>query len=175
MITQIDHEANRGPWLNLRNKGIIIREVRLLENGNLDYDDFKNKINERTRLVAVSLASNIFGTVNDIELIRKWTYEVNAWLLIDAVHYAPHLPLDVKAMGCDFLLCSAYKFYGPHIGILYAKEGLLDSLQTDNLCTAPQKAPYKIETGTTNHAALAGVEAALDFIASLGKCKVYIN
>ncbi|MEO1262134.1 MAG: cysteine desulfurase-like protein [Bacteroidota bacterium] len=172
-ITQIDHEANRGPWLNLQNFGIVVREVRLLENGTLDYEDFKNKINERTRLVAMNFASNIVGTVSDVALIRKWTYEVNAWLLLDAVHYAPHLPLDVTAIGCDFLLCSAYKFYGPHVGILYAKEGLLDSLTVDNLRTAPQNAPYKIETGTTNHAAIAGVGAALDFIASFGKGRNY--
>jgi selenocysteine lyase/cysteine desulfurase len=118
-------------------------------------------------------ASNIFGTVNDVAQVREWTYKVGAWLLLDAVHYAPHLPLDVQAIGCDFLLCSAYKFYGPHVGILYSKPGLLDRLPTDCLRTAPQQAPYKIETGTPNFAAMAGVAAAVDFIASLGKGKEY--
>ena len=118
-------------------------------------------------------ASNIFGTVNEVAKVRKWTYEVGAWLLLDAVHYAPHFPIDVQAIGCDFLLCSAYKFYGPHIGILYCKEGLLDRLSTDRLRTAPQAAPYSIETGTQNHAALAGAGAAIDFIAGLGKGDSY--
>ena len=173
LITQLDHEANRAPWLALRSKGMVVREVRLLPNGTLDYEDFQNKITERTRLVAMGYASNIFGTVNDVALVREWTYKVGAWLLLDAVHYAPHLPLDVQSIGCDFLLCSAYKFYGPHVGILYAKEGLLDRLPTDRLRTAPQQAPFKIETGTPNFAAMSGVAAAVDFIASFGKGKEY--
>lgn len=168
LITQLDHEANRSPWLALRSMGIIVREVALLQEGILDYADFRQKINERTRLVAMGYASNILGTVNDVKLIRQLTYKVGAWLLIDAVHYAPHLPIDVTDIGCDFLLCSAYKFYGPHVGILYAKEGLLDSLPVDRLRTAPQSAPCSIETGTPNFAAYAGVGAAVDFIASLG-------
>ena len=97
------------------------------------------------------------------------TYKVGAQLLIDAVHYAPHFSIDVQSIGCDFLLCSAYKFYGPHVGILYSKPGVLDSLPTDRLRTQEQQAPYRIETGTLNHAALAGVGAAVDFIASLGQ------
>ncbi|MEZ5041258.1 MAG: cysteine desulfurase-like protein [Saprospiraceae bacterium] len=169
LITQLDHESNRGPWIGLRSKGIIVREVALLPDGQLDYADFEGKINERTRLVAMGYASNIFGTVNQVEKVRKWTHKVGAWLLIDAVHYAPHLPIDVQAIGCDFLLCSAYKFYGPHVGILYTRPGLLDRLQPDRLRTAAQEAPYSIETGTLNHAALAGVKAAVDFIASFGE------
>jgi len=173
LITQLDHEANRAPWLSLRESGIVVREVRLLADGTLDYEDIQSKINERTRLVAMGYASNIFGTVNEVAKIRKWTYEVGAWLLLDAVHYAPHFPIDVQAVGCDFLLCSAYKFYGPHIGILYCKDGLLDRLPTDRLRTAPQAAPYSIETGTQNHAALAGTGAAVDFIAVLGRGSSY--
>lgn len=173
LITQIDHESNRQPWLALRDKGVIVREVKLKSNGQLDYGDFQNKINERTRLVAMGYAANIFGTVNDVHLVRKMTYEVGAWLLVDAVHFAPHLTLDVSDLGCDFLLCSAYKFYGPHVGILYCKEGLLDSLPTDRLRTAYQKAPYSIETGTPNHAALAGVSAAIDFIGNFGSGDSY--
>ncbi|MBX2874434.1 MAG: cysteine desulfurase-like protein [Saprospiraceae bacterium] len=168
VITQLDHESNRGPWLELRDKGIVVREVRLLPTGELDYEDFASKINERTRLVAMGYAANIFGTINKVKHIRKLTYEVGAWLLVDAVHYAPHLAIDVQAIGCDFLLCSAYKFYGPHVGILYTRPGLLDRLRPDRLRTAAQAAPYSIETGTLNHAALAGVRAAVDFIASLG-------
>ena len=173
LITQLDHESNRQPWLALRDKGVIVREVKLKSDGRLDYDDFRNKINERTRLVAMGYAVNIFGTVNDVHLVRKMTYEVGAWLLVDAVHFAPHLTLDVSEIGCDFLLCSAYKFYGPHVGILYCKNGLLDRLPVDRLRTAYQKAPYSIETGTPNHAALAGVSAAIDFISEFGKGEFY--
>jgi cysteine desulfurase family protein (TIGR01976 family) len=165
LITQLDHEANRGSWLSLRSTGIIVREIRVLPNGTLDYTDFESKLNDRTRLVAMGYASNIFGTVNNIPLARKLTHEAGAWLLLDAVHFAPHLPISVENIGCDFLLCSAYKFYGPHVGILYARHGLLDRLPTDCLRTQEQHAPYRIETGTLNHAAIAGVGAAIDFIA----------
>lgn len=169
LITQLDHEGNRGPWLMLRESGIVVREVNLMVDGTLDYTDMENKINERTRLVAMGLASNALGTVNNVRLARELTYRVGAWLLLDAVHYAPHFPIDVQALGCDFLLCSAYKFYGPHVGLLYARPGLLDRLNTDRLRTALQHAPEKIETGTLNHAAIAGVSPAIRFIAALGK------
>ncbi len=169
VITQLDHEANRQPWLSLREAGIVVREVKITSDFTLDYGDLEEKINEDTRLVAVGYSSNAFGTVNNIARIRELTYQVGAWLLVDAVHYAPHFPLDVKASGIDFLLCSAYKFYGPHVGILYAKEGLLDRLPTDRLRTQAQTAPYCIETGTLNHAALAGVKGAVDFISTFGK------
>ena len=171
LITQLDHEANRGPWFSLQDQGIIVREVRLKKDGTLDYKDFEKKITDNTKLVAMGWASNITGTVNDVKKIRDLTYQVGAYLLIDAVHYAAHFSIDVKSMGCDFLLCSAYKFYGPHVGLLYAKEGILDSLPTDRLRTAAQHAPYAIETGTLNHAALAGVSAAIHFIKSYGKGK----
>ncbi len=168
LITQLDHEANRGPWLTLRDAGVIVREVKLLGTGVLDYEDFASKINDRTRLVCMGMSSNCIGTVNDFKLVRQITYQHNAWLLLDAVHYAPHFFIDVKSIGCDFLVCSAYKFYGPHLGILYSKPGLLDGLPIDRLRTADQAAPFSIETGTLNHAAIAGVKAAVDFIASLG-------
>ena len=171
LISQLDHESNRGPWLALQEKGIIVREIRLLATGVLDYEDLENKMNDRTRLVAMGFASNIFGTVNDLARVRKITHQYNAWLLVDAVHAAPHFPIDVQALDCDFLLCSAYKFYGPHVGFLYCKSGLLDRLNPDRLRTAYQMAPYSIETGTFNHAALAGVVAAIDFIAKMGEGK----
>lgn len=169
LITQLDHEGNRGPWLALRDYGIIVREVRLLQDGTLDYNDFSEKINERTRLVAMGMASNALGTVNDVKLVRQLTYRYNAWLMLDAVAYAPHFSIDVQDLGCDFLICSVYKFYGPHVGILYSRPGLLNRLRTDRLLTNDQMAPYCIETGTLNHAALAGVSAAVQFIAGLGK------
>ena len=168
VITELDHEGNRGPWLGLRDQGIVVREVAVLKNATLDYDDFDKKVNERTKLVAVGLASNAFGTVNDIARMRGIANRYGALLLADAVHYAPHFPIDVIALDVDYLLCSAYKFYGPHVGILYAKKGLLDRLETDRLRTQNQRAPYRIETGTLNHAAIAGVGAAIEYIATLG-------
>lgn len=168
LITQLDHEANRGPWLTLREHGIIVKEVNLLPDGVLDYDDFAAKINHRTRLVCMGMSSNCIGTVNNVQLVRRLTYKYNAWLLLDAVHFAPHFFVDVQSIGCDFLVCSAYKFYGPHVGILYSKPGNLNMLPVDRLRTAEQSAPYCFETGTLNHAAIAGVTAAVDFIESLG-------
>ena len=169
LITQLDHEANRGPWLQQRRHGIVVREVLMDEDGSLDYADFEKKISEKTRVIAIGLASNLFGTVNEIDRIRQLAYKVGAILVVDAVHFVPHLLTDVREMGCDFLLCSAYKFYGPHVGILYSAPGALDRLDTDRLRTQSQHAPYRIERGTLNHAALAGVSAAVDFIASLGQ------
>ncbi len=167
LISQLDHEANRGPWLALKSFGVQVREIPLLPSGVLDYDAYTALLTDRVKLVCVGYASNIFGTVNDVVAIREQAHAVGARVVVDAVHYAPHLPLDVSALGCDFLLCSAYKFYGPHVGILYARKGLLDQLHTDRLRTQEQVAPYKIETGTLNHAAIAGVEAAIDFVADL--------
>ncbi len=168
VITALDHEANRGPWLELRNQGTIVHEVSILKDATLDYDDFGRKINKRTKLVAMGLASNAFGTVNDLSRIRDITARYGTLLLADAVHYAPHFAVDVKKLDVDFLLCSAYKFYGPHVGILYARKGLLDRLETDRLRTQDHRAPHRIETGTLNHAAIAGVRAAVDYIAQLG-------
>jgi cysteine desulfurase family protein (TIGR01976 family) len=168
LITQLDHEGNRGPWLMLREFGVEVREVALLPGGTLDYTDMEAKINERTRVIAMGLASNALGTVNDVARARSLAYKVGAWLVLDAVHYAPHFSIDVQRLGCDFLLCSAYKFYGPHVGLLYSRPGNLDRLNTDRLRTTNQSAPDKIETGTLNHAAIAGVSAAIDFLASLG-------
>jgi cysteine desulfurase family protein (TIGR01976 family) len=169
VVTQLDHEANRGPWHHLRERGIVIREVALRSDGRLDADDFARQVTARTRLVALGLASNALGTVNDAALARRLSREVGALLLLDAVHYAAHLPVDVVALDTDFLLCSAYKFYGPHVGILYARPGLLDRLRTDRLITQDDAAPFRIETGTLNHAALVGVKAAVEYIASWGE------
>jgi cysteine desulfurase family protein (TIGR01976 family) len=168
LITQLDHEANRGPWLGLREMGIQVTEIGIREDATLDYDDFARKVTTRTRLVAMGLASNAFGTVNDVSFARSVTNQAGALLLVDAVHYAPHFPVDAVAMDVDFLLCSAYKFYGPHVGILYAREGMLDRIEPDRLRTQDQKAPHRIETGTQNHAAIAGVAAAIEYIASFG-------
>jgi cysteine desulfurase family protein (TIGR01976 family) len=169
VITQLDHEANRGPWLHLRERGIVVREVALRPDGRLDPEDFARQVTARTRLVALGLASNALGTVNDAALARRLSREAGAWLLLDAVHYAAHLPVDVVALDADFLLCSAYKFYGPHVGILYTRPGLLERLRTDKLRVQEDEAPFRIETGTLNHAALVGVKAAVEYIASWGE------
>ena len=173
IITELDHEANRGPWKTLESYGIKLVEVALLQDGTLDYNDFKNKINKRTALVAMGMSSNALGTINDFTFIKKITTKYNSLLLLDAVHYAPHFSIDVKSLDCDFLICSAYKFYGPHVGLLYSRPGLLDTLDPDRLIVQEQYAPYKIETGTLNHAACSGVSAAIDFISSIGEGNSY--
>ncbi|HEY4597494.1 MAG TPA: cysteine desulfurase-like protein [Thermoanaerobaculia bacterium] len=169
VITQLDHEANRGPWLNLQEKGIVIREAVLRRDGRLDPEDLARQVTARTRLVALGIASNALGTVTDATLARRLSREVGAWLLLDAVHYAAHLPLDVIALDADFLVCSAYKFYGPHVGILYTRPGLLDRLPTDRLRVQDAEGPARVEMGTLNHAALIGVKAAVEYIASWGE------
>lgn len=167
LITRLDHEANRGPWQTLAAHGVTVKEVEITAGGTLDMEDFRAKLTPRTRLVATTLASNALGTVPDIAEIRALTRAVGAWLVCDAVHYAAHFPVDVKAIDCELLLCSAYKFHGPHIGVLYAKPGLLDELETDRLRAQYSTAPHRIETGTPNHPALMGVRAAVDYLASL--------
>jgi cysteine desulfurase family protein (TIGR01976 family) len=169
VITELDHEANRGPWLHLVERGIVVKEVKLLPTGRLDYADMAAKVTPKTRLVAIGFSSNALGTINDIAEARRLSKAVGARLLVDAVHYAPHFPLDVAALDVDFLLCSAYKFYAPHIGILYCRPGLLDSLTPDRLRTQDNIAPFKIETGTMNHAAIVGVKAGIEYIASWGE------
>jgi cysteine desulfurase family protein (TIGR01976 family) len=168
LITQLDHEANRGPWLRLQERGMIIQEVRLAPSGQLDLDDMAAKITPRTKVFAVGASSNALGTVNDIALARRLTQTVGALLVVDAVHYAPHFPLDVKTLGMDFLLCSGYKFYGPHVGVLYSRPGALDRLPTDRLSVQDPAAPYRIETGTLNHAGIDGLRAAVEYLASWG-------
>jgi cysteine desulfurase family protein (TIGR01976 family) len=168
LITQLDHEANRGPWLRLKERGVVIQEVRLNEAGELDAADMTAKVTHRTKVFAIGASSNALGTVNDLALARRLTHAVGALLVIDAVHYAPHFPIDVRALDTDFLLCSGYKFYGPHVGVLYAKPGALDRLPTERLSVQDPAAPYRIETGTLNHAAIDGLRAAVDYLAGWG-------
>ncbi len=123
VVTELDHEANRGPWLALAAQGVVVREVPLRRDGTLDPGALEAAVTARTRLMALGMSSNALGTVNDVALARRLTRDAGAWLLLDAVHYAPHFPLDVQALDADFLLCSAYKFYGPHVGLLYCRPG----------------------------------------------------
>jgi cysteine desulfurase family protein (TIGR01976 family) len=168
LVTQLDHEGNRGPWLQLKERGIVVQEVRLQESGELDSADMAAKITPRTKLMAIGASANSLGTVNDLALARRLTRQVGALLVVDAVHYAPHFPVDVQALGADFLLCSGYKFYGPHVGVLYSRPGALDRLPTDRLSVQDPAAPYRIETGTLNHAAIHGLHAAVEYIAGWG-------
>ena len=169
IITELDHEANRGPWKVLEEVGVKLIEVELLETGVLDYVDFKNKINDKTVMVCMGMSSNALGTLNDFIKVGKYLENKNCLFLLDAVHYAPHFSINVQELGCDFMLCSAYKFYGPHVSFLYSRPGLLESLNTDRLIVQDQAAPYNIETGTLNHAACSGVASAIDFISSIGE------
>jgi cysteine desulfurase family protein (TIGR01976 family) len=169
VITQLDHEANRGPWQLLEERGAVIREVPLVPSGELDYEAMRQLIGERTRLLALGCSSNAIGTVNHLKLARELTQAAGALLILDAVHFAPHFPLDVQQIDPDFLLCSAYKFYGPHVGILYSRRGALDSLTTEKLIVQDDAAPYRIETGTLNHPAIEGVGAAVEFLARFGR------
>lgn len=169
VITALDHEANRGPWIGLERLGLRVHEAAMRDDGSLDYLDLEKKITDKTKLVAVGLASNSIGTVNDIEKVIALAKAHDAIVVGDAVHYAAHYSLDVSKLNIDFLLCSAYKFYGPHIGILYSRPGLLDTIETDRLSPQKQTAPYRIETGTLNYPALAGVAAAIEFIGELGE------
>lgn len=166
LITELDHEANRGPWLNLQKQGVIVKQIPLRQDGTLDMGGFQKRISKNTKLVAAGYSSNAIGTINDVWRIRDISKKVGAYLLIDAVHFAPHFSIDVQALDCDFLLCSAYKFYGPHVGVLYTKPGLLAQLPVEKIDSQDNDAPYRIESGTQNHEGLNGVIAAIDFIAS---------
>jgi cysteine desulfurase family protein (TIGR01976 family) len=169
VVTELDHHANVAPWQALaRERDVALRVVRMeTETGALDWEDFESKMSERTRLVAVGAASNALGTINDTSRALRLAREAGAYLFVDAVHYAPHQLTDVRALECDFLVCSAYKFYGPHVGALFCRRELLDSLPWPKLQPAPDYAPEVAETGTQNHEGIAGAAAAVEFLASL--------
>lgn len=169
IITELDHHANVAPWQALeQEKGVVLRTVRMTpQTGELDWQDFTKLLNTRTRLVAIGAASNALGTITDVRRAAELAHEVGAFIFVDAVHYAPHQLIDVRSLDCDFLACSAYKFYGPHVGILYCKRELLESLDFPKLLPAPDTAPERAETGTQNHEGIVGAAAAVDFLASL--------
>ena len=171
VITELDHHGNVAPWRALeREKGIVIRSVRLdPDSGSLDLRDLANKLTPRTKLLAIGIASNLLGTITDPVVVTQMGHSAGAEVFIDAVHFAPHNLVDVKASGCEFLACSAYKFYGPHIGILYGKKARIEALDFPRLEPAPQESPERVETGTQNHEGIVGAAAAVDFIASLSR------
>ena len=169
LVTELDHHANIAPWQTLEKEcGVKVRMVKMIpETGELDWDDFSRQLTGRTKLVAIGAASNALGTINDVRRAEEMAHSLGAKIFVDAVHYAPHELIDVRDWNCDFLACSAYKFYGPHIGILYGRHDLLDSLDFPKLVPAPDPAPERAETGTQNHEGIAGAAAAVDFLGSL--------
>jgi cysteine desulfurase family protein (TIGR01976 family) len=169
VVTELDHHANVAPWRALeKERGLKVRTAKMIpETGQLDWESFSRQLNGRTKLVAIGAASNALGTINDVHRATEAAHSLGAQSFVDAVHYAPHELIDVREWDCDFLSCSAYKFYGPHIGILYGKNDLLGSLDFPKLISAPDTAPERAETGTQNHEGIAGAAAAVDFLASL--------
>ena len=182
LITDLDHEANRAPWLALEEKGVTVRAVRVdSQTCTLDLADLRSKLSAKTRVVAVSGASNAVGTVTDVKLVAALAREAalaagsalaapgaDVIVVVDAVHLAPHRPIDVQDLGCDFLLCSAYKFFGPHVGVLYGRREAFGRLETYKVPPQSDAVPYRIETGTLMHEGIAGVTAAVEFMARLG-------
>ena len=170
VVTVLDHDANVAPWLALQERGVVIRTVDVHpENITLDMEDVRSKINERTKLVAMGYASNAAGTINDVATIIGWAHEVDALTWIDAVQLAPHGPIDVQQLDADFLVCSSYKFFGPHLGILYGKAEHLDNFPAYKVRPASNLAPDRWETGTQNHEGLAGLVGVIDYLAMVGR------
>ena len=169
VVTELDHHANIAPWRTLEKEcGLKVRTAKMIpQTGELDWDDLSRQLTRHTKLVAIGAASNALGTINDVKRVGEMAHSLGAKIFVDAVHYAPHGLIDVRDWNCDFLACSSYKFYGPHIGILYGQRDLLDSLDFPKLIPAPDSAPERAETGTQNHEGIAGAAAAVDFLASL--------
>ena len=169
VTTRLEHDANIAPWLALQERGITVRWIELEpDTMTLDLASAQEVIGPRTRLVACGYASNAFGTVNDVRRLADMAHAVGAWLFVDAVHYAPHGPIDVQALQCDLLVCSAYKFFGPHLGILYGREDLLNELPVYKVRPAGDGAPSRWETGTGSFEAMNALLGTLAYLGSLG-------
>lgn len=170
VVTELDHHANIDPWLRLeRERGVLVRVIRMnVTSGELEWGELERSIISKTKLVAIGAASNALGTINNIEQAVRLAHNAGALAFVDAVHYAPHALVDVKTLDCDFLGMSAYKFYGPHIGVLFGKESLLQKIDFPRLVPAPDYTPENAETGTQNQEGMVGTAAAIDFLASLG-------
>lgn len=170
VVTRLDHDANVWPWVMMaQDTGATVRYVDVdVENCTLDMEHFRSLIGPKTRLVAIGYASNAVGTVNDVRTIAGWAREAGAYSFVDAVQYAPHGLIDVREIGCDFLACSSYKFFGPHMGHLYGKREHLQRLRAYRVRPAGEELPGKWETGTKNHEGMAGAAAAIDYIAGIG-------
>lgn len=170
LLTTLDHDANFAPWKALEEKGVIIRQVDIHEaDCTLDLDDLKRKLSPKTKIVAVTYASNAVGTINPIAEITKLAHWAGAMVYVDAVHFGPHGLLDVKGLDCDFLVCSPYKFFGPHMGTLYGKREHLQRLRPYKVRPATEQVPERWETGTQVHELIAGIGGAVDYLAELGR------
>ena len=170
VVTRLDHDANVTPWvLTAMDRGVKVRWVDFHpEGGTLALEEMQSAIEKKPRLVAVGYASNALGAINPLEKIVKMAHEAGALVYVDAVQYAPHGPIDVQSLGCDFLVCSAYKFFGPHVGVLYGRYDLLDELTAYKVRPAPNSLPGKFETGTLNHEGIAGVLGAVEYLEWVG-------
>ncbi len=169
IVSRLDHDANVTPWmLAARDRGVTVRQIELnAEDWTLSMSDFHSKLSERTRLVAVGLASNATGTINPVARITQAAKQVGALVYVDAVHYAPHGRIQVTELGCDFLVCSAYKFFGPHVGVLWGRRELLEDIRPYKLRPSPDSLPGRWMTGTQSHEGIAGTAAAVNYLASL--------
>ncbi|HEU5219276.1 MAG TPA: cysteine desulfurase-like protein [Gemmatimonadales bacterium] len=170
IVTELDHHGNVAPWQALaRERGIVLRTIPLrVEDGTLDLAVLPRLLGPRTRLLAIGAASNVLGTVTDVSAACAMARQAGVLSFVDAVHAAPHILMDMQAIGCDFLGCSAYKFYGPHVGVLYGRKARIEALDVPRLLPAPDDAPERLETGTQNHEGMVGAGAAVDFLAGLG-------
>jgi cysteine desulfurase family protein (TIGR01976 family) len=171
VVTELDHHGNIAPWTRLAaERGVVVKTVRMNPAaGILEWEDLERAITPRTKLLAIGAASNALGTITNVAAAAQIAKAHGALVFVDAVHYAPHVLVDVKALGCDFLACSAYKFYGPHVGMLWGKRDLLAAVDVPKLIPAPETPPERLETGTQNHEGIVGAAAAIDYLASLGK------
>ncbi|HXD09935.1 MAG TPA: cysteine desulfurase-like protein [Anaerolineales bacterium] len=171
LVTRLDHDANIAPWmLAAEDKGCNLLWVDIdVEDGTLDVNDFAKALEQKPKIAAFGYASNLLGTINPVKKLTKMAKDAGALVYIDAVQYAPHGPIDVQDIGCDFLACSSYKFFGPHAGALYGKYDLLNELKPYKVRPASNELPYKFETGTQNHEGIAGVLGALEYLEWLGK------
>jgi len=170
LLTTLDHDANFSPWKALEEKGIVIRQADIREaDCTLDLEDLKRKLNEKTKLVAVGYASNAVGTINPVAEITKLAHAAGALVYIDAVHFAPHGLIDVKALDCDFLVCSPYKFFGPHMGTLYGKREHLQRYRPYKVRPCTEQVPERWESGTQVQELIAGIGGAVDYLAELGR------
>lgn len=170
LITDLDHEGNRSPWRLLEEYGAIVKSVKV-DKGNctLDMEDYQAKLSKMTKVVAVNWASNAVGAINDVKKIIAMAHDVGALTVVDAVHYAAHKPIDVQDIDTDFLICSAYKFFGPHLGVVYVKTSVMDRLNTIRVLALDNTlAPEKFEIGTPSFEAICGAAEAVEFIADLG-------
>ncbi len=169
IVTELDHHANVDPWRALETeRGVTIRTVPFIpESGTLDLERYAELLNPKTRLVALGTASNILGTITDVEPLARMAQDAGAQVFVDAVHMAPHRRIQVRDLGCDFLAVSPYKFYGPHLGVLWIKSELLADLDVPKVVPAPEVGPERFESGTINSEGMAGAAAAVDFLAGL--------